>query len=128
MVTAGTIGRRKGAAMADDSKRAWNEVGERFSSVGKRLADNYRAGDTDAASAKETQRKVEEVVREIGNQLGRAKEALDETVRDEDARKDLKGAFSALGTAISSSVDEVAGAIRGGTAASEEPPRPDPED
>ena len=109
--------------MGEDAKQAWSEVGERFSSLGKRLADNYSAGSTDAASTKETQRKVEEVVREIGNQLGRALEALDETVRDEEARRDLKGAFSALGTAISSTVDETAGVIRG--TPKEEPPRPD---
>ncbi len=107
-----------------DPKQAWNEVGERFSSLGKRLANNYKTG-SDDASTKETQRKVEEVVREIGNQLGRAFDAVDETVRDQGAREDLKGAFNALGTAISSTVDEAAGAVRGRTSPKEEPPRPD---
>jgi DNA-binding ferritin-like protein len=111
-----------------DPKQAWNEVGERFTSLGKRLADNYRAGSTDAPSAKETQRSVEEVVKEIGNQLGRALDALDETVRDEDARNDLKGAFNALGSAISTSVDEAAGAIRRSGTSSPQPPRPDPDE
>jgi hypothetical protein len=111
--------------MGDGAKQAWSDVGQRFSTLGKRLADNYNASNADASSPAETQRKVEEVVREIGNQLGRALEALDETVRDEEAKKDLKGAFSALGTAISSSVDEATGAIRGGASKDEEPPRPD---
>jgi hypothetical protein len=111
--------------MTEASKRAWGEVGERFTAVGKRLASNYRTGETAPASPAETQRKVEEVVREIGNQLGRALEALDETVRDEDARQDLKGAVTALGTAISASVEEAAGAIRGQTSTPKEPPRPD---
>jgi len=114
--------------MTDGSKQAWSEVGERFSLLGKRLADNYHTENADATSTKETQRKVEEVVREIGNQLGRALEALDETVRDEGARTDLKGAFSALGTAISTSVDEAAGAIRGGASTGKGPPRPDAEE
>ena len=112
--------------MADDAKQAWSEAGDRFSSLGRRLADTYRSGSPEPASPKETQRKVEEVVREIGNQLGRALEALDETVRDDEARKDLKGAFGALGTAITASVDEAASAIRGSR--SEEPPRPDRDD
>ena len=107
------------------SKNAWNEVGDRFTAVGKRLAGHYDKR-SDGGSAKETQHKVEEVVREIGNQLGRALEALDETVRDDEARKDLKGAFGALGTAITASVDEAASAIRGSR--SEEPPRPDRDD
>ena len=38
--------------MADTSKQAWNEVGSRFSSVGKRLADRYQAGAKDDASTK----------------------------------------------------------------------------
>jgi hypothetical protein len=112
--------------MANDAKKAWNEVGDRLSSLGKRVSDNYRASDPDA-TASENQRKVEEVVREIGNHLGRAFEAVDNTVRDEEARKELKGAFTAIGTAISSSVDEAASSIRG-TRSNEEPPRPDAAD
>lgn len=109
--------------MTDGSKQAWGEVGERFTSLGKRLASNYRTGETGDASPAETQHKVEEVVREIGNQLGRAFEAVDDTVRDDDARQDLKQAFNALGSAISSTVEDAATAIRGPKG--EEPPRPD---
>jgi len=103
------------------SKGSWNEVGDRFTAVGKRLAGHYdkRTG----GSPKDTQRKVEEVVREIGNQLGHAFEAVDDTVRDDAAREDLKQAFNALGTAISSTVEDAASAIRGPK--NEEPPRPD---
>jgi hypothetical protein len=108
----------------EGSKQAWNEVGERFTSLGQRLANNYRSGGPPAPSSKETQRNVEEVVREIGNQLGRALDAIDETVRDEDARRDLKSAFTALGTAISATVDEATGAMRS-TSNTDEPPRPD---
>ena len=104
------------------SKDAWNEVGDRFTAVGKRLAGHYGERN-DGTSPKETQHKVEEVVREIGNQLGRALEAVDDTVRDDDARKDLKQAFNALGSAISSTVEDAATAIRGPKG--EEPPRPD---
>jgi hypothetical protein len=38
------------------SKDAWNEVGDRFTSVGKRLAGHY--GARDGGSPKETQHKV----------------------------------------------------------------------
>ena len=104
------------------SKDEWNAVGDRFTAVGKRLAGHYGERN-DGGSPKETQHKVEEVVREIGNQLGRALEAVDETVRDDGARQDLKQAFSALGSAISSTVEDAATAIRGSKG--EEPPRPD---
>ncbi|HEX3301102.1 MAG TPA: hypothetical protein VHW68_13480 [Actinomycetota bacterium] len=104
------------------SKDAWNEVGDRFTAVGKRLAGHYDKR-SDGGSANDTQHKVEEVVREIGNQLGRAFEAVDDTVRDDAARQDLKQAFNALGSAISSTVEDAATAIRGPK--DEEPPRPD---
>jgi hypothetical protein len=104
------------------SKNAWNEVGDRFTAVGKRLAGHYDKR-SDGGSAKETQHKAEEVVREIGNQLGRALEAVDDTVRDDEARQDLKQALNALGSAISSTVEDAATAIRGPKG--EEPPRPD---
>ena len=112
--------------MADQSKQAWNEVGNRFSSVGKRLADAYQAGAKEGeASTKETQRKVEEVAREIGNQLDRALDALDATMRDPEARTDLKIAFGALGSAISTSVNEAADAVKSRGSDTSEPPRPD---
>jgi len=112
--------------MADESKQAWNEVGTRFSSVGKRLADRYQAAGTgDDASTKEAKRKVEEVAREIGNQLDRAFDALDETVRDPEARTDLKIAFGALGNAISVSVNEAAEAVKSRGSDTTDPPRPD---
>jgi hypothetical protein len=78
---------------------------------------------SDGTTPKETQHKVEEVVREIGNQLGHVLEAMDDTVRDDEARRDLKTAFNALGSAISSTVEDAATAIRG--AKGDEPPRPD---
>jgi hypothetical protein len=104
------------------SKDAWNEVGDRFTAVGRRLADHYGTR-TEGASPKDTQHKVEEVVREIGNQLGHALEAMDDTVRDDEARRDLKQALNALGSAISSTVEDAASVIRGPKG--EEPPRPD---
>jgi hypothetical protein len=103
------------------SKDSWNEVGDRFTAVGKRLASHYEQ--RNGGSPKDTQHKVEEVVREIGNQLGHAFEAVDDTVRDDDARQDLKQAFNALGTAISSTVEDAASTFRGPK--NEEPPRPD---
>jgi|1186.fasta_scaffold07250_2 hypothetical protein len=104
------------------SKNAWNEVGDRFTAVGKRLAGHYGQR-ADGTSTKETQHKVEEVVREIGNQLGRAFEAVDDTVRDDAARQDLKQAFNALGSAISTTVEDAATAIR--APKGDQPPRPD---
>ena len=62
-----------------DAKQAWNDVGDRFSSLGKRLSDNFRETGTDGADAGETQRKLEETAKEVGAQINRAFDALGAT-------------------------------------------------
>src|SRR6185436_5037660 len=60
--TAGnTVNDDQGAiAMADDAKQAWNDVGERFASLGNRLSDKYReSGSGGEPGAAETQRKLQ---------------------------------------------------------------------
>src|SRR3954453_19133581 len=95
-------------------KNGWNEGGDRFTDVGKRLAEHY-AERNEAAPAKQTQHKVGEVVREIGDQLGRALDAVDVTVRDVSAREDLKQVFNARGSGFSGTVEDAASVIRGTT-------------
>ena len=83
--------------MADDAKQAWNHVGERFASLGNRLSDKYReSGSGGDPGAAETQRKLQETAKEVGDQLSRAFDALGATIRDEEAKADLKRALNAL--------------------------------
>src|SRR5215467_5659184 len=97
--------------MAQNAKDAWNEVGERFVSWSRHLTDHYKqAGE--GLTAKETQRKLEEAARQIGNQLDRAFSAIDGTLRDADAKKDLKDAVGAIGSAVTATIDDAGNAIR----------------
>jgi hypothetical protein len=118
--------------MSHNAKDAWNEVGERFSSWGRHLSDHYKqAGPDQTASqtAKETQRKLEEAARQIGNQLDRAFSAIDGTLRDAEAKKDLKGAVGAIGTAVGATIDDAGNAIRRrGGSGGETWPEPERED
>ena len=114
--------------MADDAKQAWNDVGERFASLGNRLSEKYResgsGGEPDAA---ETQRKLQETAKEVGDQLSRAFDALGATIRDEEAKADLKQALNAFGDALGATFDEAGHAIRRTVGSSSEtPPRPSP--
>jgi hypothetical protein len=113
--------------MEQHAKEAWNEVGDRFASWGRRLSDRYKeAGSGDPVN--ETQRKLEEAARQVGDQLTRAFTALDETLRDAEAKKDLKDAVGAIGTAVTATVGEAGIAIRqrvGSSGSSEPPERPD---
>jgi hypothetical protein len=99
--------------MTDDAKRAWNDVGERFASLGKRLSERYReAGPSGEADARETQRKLEDAAKEVGDQISRALDALGTTIRDDAAKADLKQALNAVGEALGTTFDEAGQAIR----------------
>jgi hypothetical protein len=108
-----TDGDAKETVMTDDAKQAWNDVGERFASLGKRLSERYReAGPSGEADARETQRKLEDAAKEVGDQVTRALDALGATIRDEAAKADLKQALNAVGEALGATFDEAAEAIR----------------
>lgn len=113
--------------MENSAKDAWTNVGERFSSWGRRLADQYKeAGATE--TPQESQRKLEEAARELGDQLNRAFTALGDTLRDEQAKRDLRDAVGAIGDAVAATVNEAQIAIRerlGQRGSSTPPERPD---
>ena len=99
--------------MGSRSQEAWNEVAERFSSWGRHVGDRYKgtaSGATDAAQ--ESQRKLEEAAREIADQLNRAFTALGDTLRDDQAKTELKDAVRSLGDAVAVTVTETGEAIR----------------
>ncbi|HVD70672.1 MAG TPA: hypothetical protein VNG34_07445 [Actinomycetota bacterium] len=114
--------------MADDAKQAWNNVGERFASLGNRLSDKYRESGSGAEpDAAETQRKLQETAKEVGDQLSRAFDALGATIRDEEAKSDLKQALNAFGDALGATFDEAGHAIRRtvGSSGDAPPAKPD---
>lgn len=97
----------------NNAKEAWSEVGERFSSWGRLVADRYREAETSTTeSAKEAQRRLEEAARELTEQLNRAFTAIGDTLRDPQAKDDLKQAVRALGDAVSVTVTETGDEIR----------------
>src|SRR6478736_8558713 len=108
----------------ENAKQAWNDVGERFSSLGRRLSGHYReAGGTGRATGEGSQRKLEEAAREIGNEIGRAFTALGETINDDDAKQELKRAVSAIGDAVTVTVSEAGKAVRSRGTTDEQPQR-----
>ena len=98
--------------MAHNAKDAWTQVGERFASFGRHLSDHYREAGSGQTGSEDTQRKLEEAARQIGNQLDRAFSAIDGTLRDAEAKKDLKDAVGAIGNAVSATIDDAGSAIR----------------
>ena len=95
------------------TNEAWNEVGERFASWGRHVSERYKGASGSAReSAQESQRKMEAAARDITDALDRAFTALGDTIRDEQAKQDLKQAVRALGDAVSVTVTETTERIR----------------
>ena len=95
------------------TQEAWSEVGERFAAWGKQVAERYKESSGPAReAAKESQRKLEEAAHDITDVLDRAFTALGETIRDQNAKDDLKQAVKALGDAVAVTVSEAGEQVR----------------
>jgi hypothetical protein len=115
--------------MAGNVKNAWDEVGEHFAGVGRRLSDRYKALGSERPDApSEDQEKVKEAIRTVTAQLDRAFTSLGDTLRDPEAQAGLKKAVGSLGDALTATFSEAAGRIRGrgsqGGGGDEPPPPP----
>jgi DNA-binding ferritin-like protein len=101
-------------SMTENAKDAWGEVGERFASWGRRVSDRYKetgsVKDPTDAPTGELQRTAKELV----DELSRGFSALNTTIRDDAANKELSDALDALGDAIKATVTEAGQSLRSG--------------
>jgi hypothetical protein len=99
--------------MADSSKEAWDEVGERFAVFGRALAARYKQLEQDrGATTEEDKRKVEEALSTITRQLDQAFTSLGDTIRDPGAKDGLKQAARSVGDALAITFSEVTEEVR----------------
>ena len=113
--------------MTDNAKQAWGEVGEKFSSWGRRIADRYHeAGPAETSEADEAEREVKRAMKELFDELSRGVSAVGGTLKDDQAKKELSEAVSALGDAITATVNEATEAIRSRGSTPPPPPPPPP--
>jgi hypothetical protein len=109
--------------MTESAKQAWGDVGEKFSSWGRRVADRYhQAGSTHESDADEAERELKRAMKELFVELSKGVTAVGGTLRDDHAKKELSEAVSALGDAITATVNEATEAIR--SKGSSPPPPP----
>jgi hypothetical protein len=111
--------------MTDSAKQAWGEVGEKFSSWGRRVADRYHetgpAGTNDADKA---ERELKRAMKELFDELSKGVSAVGATLKDDEAKKELSDAVNAIGDAITATVTEATDAIR--SKGDSTPPAPPP--
>jgi hypothetical protein len=113
--------------MSESAKQAWGEVGEKFSSFGRRVADKYReAGPTEKAEADEAERELKRAMKELFDELAKGVSTVGATFKDDQAKKDLSAAVSAIGDAITATVTEATEAIRSKGGSTPPPPPPPP--
>ena len=113
--------------MTESAKQAWGEVGEKFSSFGRRVADKYHeAGSTEKADADEAERELKRAMRDLFDELSKGVATVGATLKDDQAKKELSQAVSAIGDAITATVSEATEAIRSKGGSSPPPPPPPP--
>jgi len=109
--------------MTENAKEAWGTVGEKFTSWGRRVSDRYHeTGSPEGADPEAAEWEFKRATKDLMDELSRGFTALGETLRDDDAKKELKAAVDALGDAITATVDETTTAMRKGGGSDREPP------
>jgi len=104
---------RRGDDMAESSKEAWNQVGDKFGEWSRLLGEKYRKrGEELGTTAEEDRKKLDDAIQTVTRQLDQAFTSLGETLRDPEAKQNLKEATKAFGDALSTTVSEVGEQIR----------------
>jgi len=104
--------------MSDSAKEAWTDVGERFTVWGRGVAERYRGTSAAESEAVETETEMKRAAKELIDELSRGINALGETFRDDQAKRDLADAVSAIGDAITKTVNEASEGLRAGRSSS----------
>jgi hypothetical protein len=92
-----------------ETKDAWDEVGNRFSDLGKHVKDRY---DANAGFGDEQHEKVNAALRQIGDALDAGFTAIGDSLRDPGMRDELKHAGVAVADALAATFNDVASEIR----------------
>jgi hypothetical protein len=123
----------------EDAKRAWDQVGDSFSKLGRKISEGYRqleqqrAADSSTAGA-ESHREgvVADAIRRATDELDRAFTSLGDTFRDAETQEHLRDSSRKLGDALNVTFTSIGEEIRRASRsrrssdASEDPPSSPP--
>jgi hypothetical protein len=103
----------------DDAKRAWDEVGDSFSKLGRKISEGYRQADERGASdsnaaATEGQKEgvVPDAIRRATAELDRAFTSLGNTLRDDETQAHLLETGRKLGDALEVTFTSISEQVR----------------
>jgi phage-related minor tail protein len=92
-----------------EAREKWDEVGDRFSDLGRRLKDRF---DANAAYGAEERDKVNDALRQLADSLDAGFTTIGETLRDPAMRDEMKSAGSSIADAIAATLRDVSDAIK----------------
>lgn len=90
------------------SEETWKEVGEKFSTLGRRFKEHYEEADTEGPETEE----VKEAFEKISDGLERMFSSVGKAVRDDTVKADAKAAASSLIDALGSTFEGLSENIR----------------
>jgi uncharacterized protein YyaL (SSP411 family) len=96
-----------------ETKKAWEEVGQHFSDVGKRIGEHYRAQESETRTSAEIQRQtVKDALQKVVDGLDQAFTGLGNALRDPQTKDSLNKAAKSLGDALDSTFAGLGDRIR----------------
>jgi DNA-binding ferritin-like protein len=117
----------------DETKRAWDEVGERFVKLGRIISERYRdLGEERSSHSDDADEKgVGDAIRRATDELDKAFTSLGDTLRDKDAQEHVRDTGRKLSDAIKVTFTEVDDEVRKAVGSrrppgSSEPPSTEP--
>ena len=111
----------------NETRKAWNEVGEQFTELGKRFGEHYRKQGREASASAEQQRQaMNEALRKAVDQLDQTFTSVGEALRDPETKKRMNRAVRSLGDALGTTFqtlsDEIGRRVGGKRSGSDMPP------
>jgi len=95
-----------------ETRKAWNDVGEHFSDLGRRFGEHYRKQGRDTGPSTEEERQaLNEAFRKAVDQLDQALTSVGDAFRDPETKKSMNQAVRSLGDALGTTFQNLGGEI-----------------
>ena len=105
-----------------ETKKAWEEVGQHFSSVGKRIGEHYKSLEDETRTSAATQRQtVNDTIKKVVDELDQAFTGLGNALRDPQTKESLNKAAKSLGNALDSTFSGLGDKLRKGSSPTDTP-------
>lgn len=95
----------------DESKKAWDDVAEGFATFGRMISERYKELSEKEASKTEGG-KASDAIRRATEELDRAFTSLGDTLRDDEAKEQLRTTGKKLSDALKATFSEVGEQLR----------------